>query len=94
MASPHASSFMCLPFDSMKEVSNAYITYYGVCLGSGCIGTLGSVLFLYQVLCGAAAKSISETQKNILINLAFADLLADIGKTVRGEQQNLCYMIP
>ena len=89
MASPHASSFMCLPFDSMKEVSNAYMTYYWVCLGSGCIGTLGSVLFLYQVLCGAAAKSISETQKNILINLAFADLLADIGKIVRGEQQNL-----
>lgn len=80
MASPHASSFMCLPFDTYQEVSDAYITYYGVCLGSGGVGTLGSFLFLFQVIWGAASKSISKSQKNILINLAIADLLADIGK--------------
>jgi hypothetical protein len=55
------------------------MTYYAVCLGSATIGSLGSLLFLYQVLCGAASKSISKSQKNILINLGIADFFADIG---------------
>lgn len=82
MASPHASSFMCLPFGSDEEVRRAYTTYYGVCMGSAAVGTLGSVLFLFQVSCGVASKAISRTQKNILINLAVADFLADIGETM------------
>lgn len=82
MASPHASSFICLPFSNKDEVVHAYSVYYGVCLGSGMIGAPGSLLFLVQVLCGEASKSISRSQKNILINLAVADLLADIGKSI------------
>lgn len=81
MASPHASSFMCLPFSGNSEVRQAYNTYYGVCLGSAAVGSLGSALFLFQVSCGIASKVISRSQKNILINLAVADLLANIGKS-------------
>lgn len=83
MASPHASSFICLPFSSQDEVKHAYSVYYGVCLGSAAIGAPGALLFLFQMLCGEARKRISKSQRNILINLAIADLLADLGVIVR-----------
>lgn len=80
MASPHASSFICLPFGNENDVRRAYNVYYGVCLGSATIGTFGSLLFLCQVLCGTASKVISKSQKNVLVNLAIADFFADIGE--------------
>ena len=90
MASPHASSFICLPFSSQDEVKHAYSVYYGVCLGSAAIGAPGALLFLFQVLCGEARKRISRSQRNILINLAIADLLADLGEHVKLCLQQLC----
>lgn len=80
MASPHASSFLCLPFSDYQNVSAAYKVYYYVCLGSGLLGAPGAVLFLTQVTCGEASKMITRSQRNILVNLALADLFADLGE--------------
>ena len=80
MASPHASSFICLPFGNDDGVAYAYRIYYWVCIGSAAIGAPGALLFLFQVLCGEASKTISKSQKNILINLAIADFMADLGE--------------
>lgn len=80
MASPHASSFICLPFTDDRQVADAYRTYYDVCLVSGIIGAIGASVMLCQVLCGGARESVSSSQRNILANLALADLLADVGR--------------
>ena len=80
MASPHASSFLCLPFSDEYNVSRAYQVYYYVCLGSGLLGAPGALLFMVQVTCGEASKMITKSQRNILVNLAVADLFADLGE--------------
>lgn len=94
MASPHASSFICLPFSNKSEVLLAHTIYFGTCIWSALIGALGSVLFLFQVARSAqeAHPGISSTQKWILIMLALSDLLADIGKQM-GTAWNDCAAI-
>lgn len=79
MASPHASSFICLPFSDKKEIVTAYTVYFSVCIGSALIGVLGASLFLYQVLRAELYRSISTSQRCILTLLAISDLFADIG---------------
>lgn len=83
MASPHASSFICLPFSDHRNIVEAYTVYFAVCSGSALIGVVGALLFLAQVLrlgkdpyFGGAPNS----QRCILILLAISDLLADLGK--------------
>lgn len=80
MASPHAPSFICLPFTDQNRVSTAYRTYYELCFVSAVAGAIGALVLLGQVLCGEARKSVSRSQRNILANLAVADLFADLGK--------------
>lgn len=80
MASPHASSFICLPFSDDKETKKAYEIYYYVCLGSASVGAFGAVVFLCQLMCGEVKKTVTKSQKNILVNLAISDFLADLGK--------------
>ena len=86
MASPHASSFICLPFTERERIVDAYTVYFSVCIGSALIGVLGALLFLAQVVrqgrdpyLGGAPNS----QRCILILLAVSDLFADIGKSGR-----------
>jgi len=86
MASPHASSFICLPFTERDKIVDAYTVYFSVCIGSALIGVLGALLFLAQVVrqgrdpyLGGAPNS----QRCILILLAVSDLFADIGKSGR-----------
>lgn len=81
MASPHASSFICLPFSNQSDIVLAHTVYFGTCIWSALIGVLGSLLFLFQVAKSAqeAHPGISNTQKWILIMLALSDLLADMG---------------
>ena len=80
MASPHASSFICLPNADKDEVTLAYAVYYGTCLGSAVVGAVGALILLGQVCCGATRRAVSKSQRNILANLAIADLLADLGE--------------
>ena len=82
MASPHASSFICLPFNDEDKTKQAYDVYYYVCLGSASVGALGSVVFFFQLLCGEVKKMITKSQKNVLINLAVSDFLADLGMLI------------
>ena len=83
MASPHASSFICLPFSDHPNIVDAYTVYFAICAGSAVIGVVGAILFLAQVLrlgkdpyLGGAPNS----QRCILVLLAVSDLLADLGK--------------
>ena len=80
MASPHASSFICLPFSDHKDVVTAYTVYFAVCMGSALMGVLGAALFLAQVVRSAKEPGTSTTQRRILMMLAISDLCADIGK--------------
>lgn len=85
MASPHASSFICLPRSDTASVLDAYTVYFSVCTGSALIGVIGALLFLAQVLrlgkdpyFGGAPNS----QRCILVLLAVSDILADVGKFI------------
>ncbi len=82
MASPHASSFICLPYSNQSDVVLAHTVYFGTCIWSALIGVLGASLFLFQVVKSTqeAHPGISSSQKWILIMLALSDLFADIGK--------------
>ena len=92
MASPHASSFICLPFSTNDGVVHAYTVYFAVCLGSALIGALGAALFLVQVLKSRADQPHgSSSQGRILILLAVSDLFADIGE-VRVADSILCML--
>lgn len=80
MASPHASSFICLPFGNDTRVVEAYTAYFGVCLASAVVGVIGATLFLYQVVRGEPCVGLSGSQRSILVFLAVSDLFADIGE--------------
>ena len=82
MASPHASSFICLPFSDHSDMVTAYTVYFGVCIGSALFGVLGAVIFLVQVIRSAndTYPGKATSQRWILIMLALSDLLADLGK--------------
>ena len=82
MASPHASSFICLPYSNQSDIVLAHTVYFGTCICSALIGVAGALLFLVQVVKSTQEghPSISKSQKWILIMLALSDLLADIGK--------------
>ena len=84
MASPHASSFICLPYSNQSDIVLAHTVYFGTCIWSALIGILGASLFLFQVVrtTQEAHPGISSSQKWILIMLALSDLLADIGKVL------------
>lgn len=89
MASPHASSFICLPFSANEGVVHAYTVYFAVCLGSALIGALGAALFLVQVLRARTDQPHGSTsQRRILIWLAISDLCAVIGVVARS-----CYWL-
>lgn len=79
MASPHASSFICLPFSEHKDVVTAYTVYFAVCMGSALVGVIGAALFLVQVSRSTDDPGSSITQRRLLIMLAISDLCADIG---------------
>lgn len=92
MASPHASSFICLPFTDTDSIVDAYTVYFSVCIGSALIGVLGALLFLAQVVrqgrdpyLGGAPNS----QRCILILLAVSDLFADLGKSGEERQSDI-----
>ena len=85
MASPHASSFICLPYGDHPDILDAYTVYFSVCIGSALIGVVGALLFVAQVLrqgkdpyLGGAPSS----QRCILVFLAVSDVLADLGKCI------------
>lgn len=82
MASPHASSFICLPYGNQSDIVLAHTVYFGTCICSALIGVLGASLFLFQVIRSAYEEHpvTSVSQRWILIMLALSDLLADIGK--------------
>lgn len=82
MASPHASSFICLPFSDHSDMVTAYTVYFGVCMGSALFGVFGAVIFLIQVLRSTtdAYPGKATSQRWILIMLAVSDLFADLGK--------------
>ena len=80
MASPHASSFICLPFTDKNDTERAYKIHYYVCIGSATVGVIGALLFLCQLLCGNVKNMITKSQKNILVSLAVCDFLADLGE--------------
>lgn len=81
MASPHASSFICLPYSNESDVLLAYTVYFGTCFGSALIGIVGAIIFLVQVVRnGREHPGSSTSQKWILIMLALSDLLADVGE--------------
>ncbi len=82
MASPHASSFICLPYSNQSDIVLAHTVYFGTCIWSAVIGILGATLFLVQVVrtTQEAHPGISNSQKWILIMLALSDLFADVGK--------------
>lgn len=90
MASPHASSFICLPFVDHPDVVLAYTVYFSVCIGSALIGVAGALLFLSQVMRNtneSTYQSSATSQRRILILLAVSDLFADIGKSRRAAEQ-------
>ncbi len=83
MASPHASSFICLPFSYHVDVVTAHTVYFSFCILSAAVGIVGAVLFLTQIIMSASlAKSLggSSSQRWILIMLAGSDMLANVGK--------------
>ena len=82
MASPHASSFICLPFSDHSDMVTAYTVYFGVCIGSALIGVFGAAIFLAQVIRAAndGYPGKATSQRWILIMLALSDLFADLGK--------------
>lgn len=82
MASPHASSFICLPYSNQSDIVLAHTVYFGTCICSALIGVIGASLFLFQVVRSTQElhPGISTSQQWILIMLAISDLLADIGK--------------
>lgn len=80
MASPHASSFICLPYSNQSDIVLAHTVYFGTCVWSALIGVLGALLFLFQVVRSTHEPGISNSQKWILVMLALSDLLADIGE--------------
>ena len=86
MTSPHASSFICLPYSSNPEVALAHGIYFATCLGSALIGVVGASLFLFQVVRNHHEKhpGSSRSQMWILIMLSCSDLLADIGESGNG----------
>lgn len=88
MASPHASSFICLPNADDDDVANAYLIYYSICLASALVGAVGASVLLGQVCCGGTRRAVSRSQRNILANLAIADLLADLGNV----KSTVCFM--
>ena len=95
MASPHASSFICLPFSDHPNILDAYTVYFSVCIGSALIGVVGALLFLAQVLrqgkdpyFGGAPSS----QRCILVLLAVSDVMADLGKYI--SARSVRYSIP
>ena len=83
MASPHASSFICLPFSDHSDMVTAYTVYFGVCIGSALIGVFGAAIFLTQVIRTASDGYTGKatSQRWILIMLAVSDLFADLGKS-------------
>ena len=82
MASPHASSFICLPYSDQADVLQAYTIYFGTCFGSAILGVVGAVIFLVQVVRnGREHPGNSTTQSWILIMMALSDLLADFGES-------------
>ena len=87
MASPHASSFICLPFSDHVDVVTAHTVYFSICICSALVGGVGAVLFLTQLIRsnanGNSSLGGSSSQRSILIMLAISDLLADVGKSVR-----------
>lgn len=87
MASPHASSFICLPYSNQSDIVLAHTVYFGTCIGSALIGILGASLFLFQVVRTSheGYPGISSSQKWILIMLALSDLLADVGECYGGS---------
>lgn len=90
MASPHASSFICLPFVDHPDVVLAYTVYFSVCIGSALIGVAGALLFLSQVMRNtneSTYQSSATSQRRILILLAVSDLFADIGESRRAAEQ-------
>ena len=80
MASPHASSFICLPFGNETQVVEAYTVYFSVCLSSAVVGVIGATLFLFQVVRGEPYVGLSRSQRCILVFLAVSDLFADVGE--------------
>ena len=85
MASPHASSFICLPFSYHVDVVTAHTVYFSFCIVSAALGIIGAVLFLTQIIMsGSLTKSLSlggsNSQRWILIMLAASDLLANVGE--------------
>lgn len=92
MASPHASSFICLPNIERASIVDAYTVYFSVCIGSALIGVVGALLFLAQVLrlgrdpyLGGAPNS----QRCILVLLAVSDLFADLGKSEEERESDI-----
>ncbi|XP_064385154.1 G-protein coupled receptor 143-like [Halichondria panicea] len=88
MASPHASSFICLPFSYHVDVVTAHTVYFSFCIVSAALGIIGAVLFLTQIIMsGSLTKSLSlggsNSQRWILIMLAASDLLANVGVITR-----------
>ena len=81
MASPHASSFICLPHSDSSDVVIAHTVYFSACFGSALIGVIGASLFLFQVIRSKheAHPGTSTSQRRILIMLAISDVFADIG---------------
>lgn len=83
MASPHASSFICLPFSDHVDVVTAHTVYFSVCIVSALMGIVGATLFLTQIIMSATiTKSLggSTSQRWILVLLALSDLLANFGE--------------
>ena len=88
MASPHASSFICLPFSDHSDVVTAYTVYFSVCMGSALIGVFGAIIFLVQVIRTAseAYPGKATSQRWILIMLAVSDLCADLGRYMKVQK--------
>ena len=84
MASPHASSFICLPYSNQSDIVLAHTVYFATCICSALIGIIGASVFLIQVVRSTheAHPAISNSQKWILVMLALCDLLADVGKYI------------
>ena len=93
MASPHASSFICLPFDHRQRVVDAYEAYFSVCIVSALIGVLGAALFLMQIvkLGKDPYRGGAPNSQRILSLLAVSDLFADLGELREREHLAVRY---